>query len=501
MTARRVPDAEAVLFGDVRYTYAELDAAVDRMAAVLRDAGLAQGDRCAVMATNSDRFVLAFYAALRLGGIVVPVNPALAPPEVAYLLADSGATVFVFDPAVAPTADTALQDRAASLRRTFCLGTADGHDDLLALAAAADGAGVEDVPAEDDDALIMYTSGTTGKPKGALFDHHRILWAAVIFISACGERVGDRFLHVAPLYHSAELIIMLVPGTMIGAQHVILSGFDPGTVLETMEEHRITMFFGVPTMFQFMLRHPSLGSRDLTAWRTGLFGAAPMPPSAVRQLVTALPHVEFMQLCGQTEAGPGGIYASAAQVAERPDASGRQALPFTEVRVVDLEGRDVAPGEVGEMILRGESIMKEYWRTPEATADTLRGGWLHTGDLTRVDPDGYLTVVDRLKDLIITGGRNVYSVEVEGALAAHPDVADCAVVARPHPDYGESIVAVVTPREGAQLTLENVRAFLVGRIAEYKMPHDLVIGSVPRNPSGKILKHRLREAVLAEPVA
>ena len=500
-TAGRVPDAEAVVFGDVRYTYAELDAAVDRMAAVLRDAGLAKGDRCAIMATNSDRFVLAFYATLRLGGVVVPVNPALAPPEVQYLLADSGATVFAFDPAMAATVNTALADRPGTLRRTFCLGRTDGHDDLLALAAAATPGALPDDVAEDDDALIMYTSGTTGKPKGALFDHHRILWAAVVFISACGERAGDRFLHVAPLYHAAELIIMLVPGTMIGAKHVILAGFDPGAVLDAMEAHRVTMFFGVPTMFQFLLRHPALGSRDLSAWRTGLFGAAPMPPSAVQQLVAALPHVEFMQLCGQTEAGPGGIYATATQVAERPDASGRQALPFTEVRVVDLEGRDVAPGEVGEMILRGESIMKEYWRKPDATADTLRDGWLHTGDLTRVDPDGYLTVVDRLKDMIITGGRNVYSVEVEGALAGHPDVLDCAVVARPHPDYGESIVAVVTPREGAEVTLDDLRAFCSGRIADYKIPHDLVIAPVPRNPSGKILKHKLRETVLAEPVA
>jgi acyl-CoA synthetase (AMP-forming)/AMP-acid ligase II len=221
----------------------------------------------------------------------------------------------------------------------------------------------------------------------------------------------------------------------------------------------------------------------------------------VEQLISTLPHVEFMQLCGQTEAGPGGVYQTAAQVAERPDASGRQALPFTEVRVVDLEGRDVAPGEVGEMVLRGESIMKEYWRKPEATADTLRDGWLHTGDLTRVDPDGYLTVVDRLKDMIITGGRNVYSVEVEAALAGHPDIVDCAVVARPHPDYGESIVAVVTPREGAVVTLDDVRAFCAGRIADFKIPHDVVVGAVPRNPSGKILKHRLRDAVLAEPVA
>jgi acyl-CoA synthetase (AMP-forming)/AMP-acid ligase II len=320
-------------------------------------------------------------------------------------------------------------------------------------------------------------------------------------ISACGMRAGDRFLHVAPLYHAAELNIMLVPGTMLGATHVVLPRFDPAAVLAAMESERITMFFGVPTMFQFLLRSPDLADRDLSAWRTGLFGAAPMPPSAVAQLLSALPHVEFMQLCGQTEAGPGGIYSTAAQVAARPDSSGHQAAPFTEVRVVDADDRDVAPGEVGEMLLRGESVMKEYWGKPEETAQALRGGWLHTGDLTRVDPDGTMTIVDRLKDMIITGGRNVYSVEVEGALAAHPDVVDCAVVARPHPDYGESIVAVVTPRDGTAPTLEELRAFCAGRIAEFKLPHDVVLGPVPRNPSGKILKHRLRDLVVREVAA
>lgn len=261
------------------------------------------------------------------------------------------------------------------------------------------------------------------------------------------------------------------------------------------------MFFGVPTMFQFLLRAPELATRDLSPWRTGLFGAAPMPPSAVQQLLGALPHVEFMQLCGQTEGGPGGIYSTAAQVAERPDSSGHQALPFTEVRIAGPDDEPVAPGEVGEMLLRGESVMKEYWRKPAETADALRGGWLHTGDLTRLDADGAMTIVDRLKDLIITGGRNVYSVEVEAAVAAHPDVLDCAVVARPHPDYGESIVAVVTPREGATLTLDELREFCAGRIADFKLPHDLVIGTVPRNPSGKILKHQLRAAVAREAVA
>jgi fatty-acyl-CoA synthase len=495
-TARRVPGDPALAFGDRAYTYAELDAAVDRAASALAGLGLRRGDRFALMATNSDRFVVAFYAALRCGAIVVPVNPASAPPEIAYLLEDSGAAVFAFDPAVVAAVTMALE--AGPTPMAVALGVAEGFADLTELAAPAPEEEEEEVtPAvsETDDALILYTSGTTGRPKGALFDHHRVMWAGFTFVASCGMRAGDRFLHVAPLYHAAELGIMLIPGTMIGAKHVILPRFDPATVLDTLESEQITMFFGVPTMYQFLLRLPDLADRDLSCWRTGLFGAAPMPASAVEQLVTALPQVSFIQLCGQTEGGPGGVYCDAEQVKARPDASGRQALPFTEARVADPEGHDIGPGGVGELLLRGESVMKGYWNKPAETAEALRSGWLHTGDLARVDADGYLTLVDRLKDMIITGGHNVYSIEVEGALAAHPDVADVAVVGRLHPDYGESIVAVITPRDGATITLDDIRAFLRDRLTEYKIPHYVITGTIPRNASGKVLKHRLRKAV------
>jgi acyl-CoA synthetase (AMP-forming)/AMP-acid ligase II len=447
------------------------------------------------MAPNSDAFVVAYYAALRLGAILVPINPALAPPELRYLLEDSGATVFVHDPAVSSTVDAT---RAAGLPETT--------EHLLSLPELADQAetSVVEMPdtiTESDDALILYTSGTTGKPKGALLDHHRVMWANVVFVAACGMRVGDRFLHVAPLYHAAELCVMLMPGTMIGATHIVMPGFDPGKVLDALESERITMFFGVPTMFQFLLRQPDATRRNLSAWRTGLFGAAPMPASAVERLITTWPNVNFMQLCGQTEGGPGGIYCDVQQVKARPDASGRQALPFTEARVVDALGNQVEPGGIGELILRGETIMKGYWNKPAETSETLHDGWLHTGDLARIDADGYLTLVDRLKDMIITGGLNVYSVEVENVLAAHPDIADVAVVGRPHPDYGESIVAVVTLRAGTSLTLADVKAFCADKIAHYKIPHDLVVGTIPRNPSGKILKHQLRASVAAATVA
>ena len=492
-TARRVPDAEALSFGDNNFTYVQLDEEVERTACALAGLGVAKGDRVALMSTNSDRFIIAFYAAHRIGAIFVPINPSSAPPEIQYLLEDSGAVLFLFDPALTTAVDaTIAKGLPSTCHHVVALSEAGTHPNLLSLAAHSNGSRPQVDIREDDDALILYTSGTTGKPKGALFDHHRSMWVSVNTIATCGMKVGDRFLHVAPLFHAAELCIMLMPGTMLGAKHVVLSGFDPMVVADKLESERITMFFGVPTMFQFLLKVPNLAQRDLSAWRTGLFGAAPMPASAVEQLVTTLPQVEFLQLCGQTEGGPGGIYSNAQQVKDRPDASGRQALPFTECKVVDTKGNEVAPGETGELLLRGETIMKGYWNKPEATAETIVDGWLHTGDVARLDADGYMTLVDRLKDMIITGGHNVYSVEVENALAAHPDIADCAIVSKPHADYGESIVAVVTPVEGATVTLEEIKEFCRERLSHYKVPHELLIRSIPRNPSGKIMKHVIR---------
>ena len=498
MTANRVPQRAALVFGDVRYTYAELDAEVDRVAGVLATHGIGKGDRITLMAANSDRFVVAFYAAHRLGAIFVPINPASAAPELDYLIRDSGAATLIFDAAVTPVVRKALENGLPNSLRTFAMSEIDGFGDLFAMAAAYDGPPIDIAVDESDDAQILYTSGTTGSPKGALFDHHRQLWTAAAMLGTCGMVDGDRFLHVAPLYHAAELCIMLIPGTLVGATHFVHNGFDPANVLDSLERDRITMFFGVPTMYQFLLRRPDLAERDLSAWRTGMFGAAPMPSSAVEQLTETLPHVNFMQLCGQTEAGPSGIFADRDQIRERPDASGRQALILTECRIVDVDGHDIAPGKVGELLLRGESIMKGYWNKPEATAETIVEGWLHTGDLARLDADGYMTLVDRLKDLIITGGRNVYSIEVENAVAAHPDVLDCAVIARGHAEYGESIVAVAVVKTSATLTLDALRKFCGERIAHYKLPHDLILAeSIPRNPSGKILKRQLRERFAA----
>lgn len=489
--ARRMPDREALISSEGRRTYRELDDLVSQAANALLEAGAKKGQRLALMSPNTEGFVIAFYAAMRLGLIVVPVNPRMAAPEVSYLLDDSEAHCFIFDSSLS---DVALQARDEAAHRPGIVLAADRTDNYDSLAVRASSASIEhpDIEvSEDDDAEILYTSGTTGRPKGVLLDQHRVVWVGVTMNMGVGMRDGESMLHVAPLYHSAELNLFLNGGMIVGAKHVLLPEFDPGTVLQTMESERITAFFGVPTMYQFMLAHPDFSARDLSAWRIGMFGAAPMPPAFIEKLVAAAPDVNLYNLCGPTEAGPGGIALGPDDMLRRPGANG-WAFLNTEARVVDESGSDVDPGQTGEVIFRGEGMMKRYWNKPEATAQTIRDGWLYTGDVARIDADGCMTLVDRKKDMIITGGMNVCSVEVENALASHPDVMDCAVVGMPHPRYGESIVAVVTPRDGTEPTLEDVREHVKTQIADYKAPHRLVLDVVPRNPSGKIVKHKLR---------
>lgn len=493
VTAARCPQREALVFGQRRRTYRELHKEVERTAAALAAHGVVPGDRVLLMSSNSDAFVIAAYAVLRTGAILSPANPRNAAPELAHQLNDSEAAALLYAPEHAGVVAGGVE-RAASSAVTLSLPE-------LAEAAEHDHPTVAQVVDEFDDALLLYTSGTTGTAKGALFDHHKALWVGVSMGGVAGYRDGDRTLHVCPLYHAAQLTLMLLAGTSLAMTHVVLAGFDAAAVADTMARERISVFFGVPTMYQFLLRLPDFTERDLSGWRVGLFGAAPMPADTARALAETLPTVGLYQLCGQTEAGPGGVYAGPADVAARPDASGRYALPHSEARVATLDGVDIAAGEVGELILRGESVMKGYWNRPEATAETIRDGWLHTGDLAVRDAEGYITLIDRLKDVIITGGQNVYSAEVENALAGHPDLLDVAVIGVPHPDYGQSILAVIVPREGAEPTLQALRAWAKERIADYKAPHALLVHPIPRNPSGKIQKHVLRDEVAQQTVA
>jgi fatty-acyl-CoA synthase/feruloyl-CoA synthase len=486
--ARRVPDRAAIIAGDQRWTWRELDAQVARVAGTLERAGLGKGDRFGIVADNSPGFLISMFAASRLGAIVVPINTRLAVPEVEHILGDSGCAI------IAVSCDHLLRitEAVKTLRpKVFALGPNSEHPDLLDVSGSA-ATVANNRAGESDDAFIVYTSGTTGRPKGVLLDHHRAVWAAMAQIVSLGLRDGDRYLHLAPLYHSGG-VVFLNAVTLLGGTHILISAFEPHEVLMTIEQEHVNVLLGVPTMYQFLLRHPDIDRRDLSTWRIGVFGAAPMPSTAVETMLSKLPHVRFYQQCGQTEAGPTGIYSTSEQVRAEPDSSGHLAQPFIEARVVGPDGADVTPGAIGELVLRGEPIMKGYWENPAATNATIRDGWLHTGDLFLVSPNGSMKLVDRLKDVIITGGRNVYSAEVEQVLLLHPDIIDCAVIGRPHPDWGATVVTVITPRAGAQITAEQVRRHCRTMIADYKIPREIVLGPIPRNASGKVRKNHLRE--------
>ncbi|MFE3059914.1 class I adenylate-forming enzyme family protein, partial [Nocardia sp. NPDC059239] len=419
----------------------------------------------------------------------------LAAPEIAHVLADSAPRVLVYAAALRDVVETACTGATA----TPCLFGLDGDGEHSNLLTAGDelAAVTRDRSVESDDAFITYTSGTTGRPKGVLIDHHRAVWAAMAQIVSLGLRDGDRYLHLPPLYHAGGAVFLNAT-TLLGGTNVLVDRFEPDAVLDAIDQFGVTALLAVPTMYRFMLRHNELAQRDLSTWRIGVFGAAPMPERTVEALLDAFPSVEFFQQCGQTEAGPSGIYSTMAQVRSQPDSSGHLAQPFITARVIDDLGRDVETGAVGELILAGEPIMKGYWGRPAETREALISGWLYTGDLVEVMDDGGMRVVDRRKDVILSGGRNIYSAEVEQALAGHPAVADCAVVGVPHPDWGETVVAVVDPVDGARPTLEELRDHCAGLIADYKLPRRLVLGPVPRNAAGKIPKHTVR-AMLTEP--
>jgi fatty-acyl-CoA synthase/feruloyl-CoA synthase len=496
LNANRVGEREAIVAAERRWTWRELESDIAAAAAALLTFGLRKHDRIAILSANSPEFILASHAASRLGAIVVPVNTRLAAPEIAHILADSGATVLAFNSAQAELAEAA--GRMAEAVTLLSLGSSARHPDLLA-GEYRDAAVHEDRAVEQDDAFILYTSGTTGKPKGVLLDHHRAVWAAMAQIVSLGLRDGDRYLHLAPMYHSGGMTFLNAT-TLVGGTHIVVPKFDPRTVLDTIERHRATWLFAVPTMYQQILHCHEHKRADLKSWRVGIFGAAPMPAAAIERLLAAFPDVAFFQQCGQTEAGPTGIYSTMDQVRSRPQSSGHLAQPFVEARVVDVHGNDTPPGEVGELVFRGEAVTKGYWNQPQATQEVIRDGWLHTGDLMQVYDDGAMRLVDRLRDVIITGGRNVYSAEVELAIADHPQVVDVAVIGRPDPEWGETVVAFITAADGSDVTPASIRQHCASRIADYKIPREFIFAAIPRNGAGKVQKHLLRTELSANRV-
>ena len=490
--AHEKPGAVYLRFEGVSITWSQLHVRVAAVAAALRRRGVRAGDRVAIMMTNRPEFLETMFAANALGAIVVPVNFRLAPEEIAFILTDSGASLLVVEETTGAAAASA---RAACGHRTgfVSVGDVEGADPYFPPSPGPDEPPAADVP-EDSPALIMYTSGTTGRPKGAVLSHQNLQCQSLTLIRSW--RLFDDHevnLCASPLFHIAS-IGAIAPMLLIGGTTVLLpsGGFTSAAALDLMEAERITSVFLVPAQWQLLCADPSLASRDLSALKTMSWGAAPATTSLLTRMAEAFPGVTNVAVFGQTEMSPVTCALSGTDALRKIGSVG-QPVSIVAARIVDDDMRDVPPGEVGEIVYRGPSVMSGYWQNPEATAEAFRGGWFHSGDLVRADEEGFLYVVDRKKDMIITGGENVYCAEVENALAAHPAVAELAVIGTPHDRWGETPAAIAVLLPGASLTLGELREWGTARLARYKLPTVLhVVDGLPRNASGKVMKSALR---------
>ncbi len=493
--ARMLPHKEALVYEDRRFTWFEVNERVNAIANTLIELGLKKGDKVAMWMFNTDYFVFVFYGIVKAGGVAVPVNFRLAPPEAEYIFDHCDAVALVFDDVFEP-AMREMKPRLGKIKRFLSAGAGsfDGFDAVSSVMHKGKRQEPRVPVDEFDESEIIYTSGTTGRPKGAVLTHHNQMMLTTSMTSLIAINPRDRILHTAPLFHSAELNLYLNPGTYLGSTHVVVRDFVPNKILSLIEKEKITQFFGAPVMYMYMMAVPDFDKYDISSVRYYGYGAAPMAAESVRQMIDKFKSTSFFCLCGFTEAGPGGIALLPEEQIRKAGAGGKYIVNM-ESRIADDKGVTITkPGVVGELCIKGDTIMKGYYKNPEATAEAIRDGWVYAGDLAVMDDEGYITLVDRKKDMIITGGENVYSKEVEDAIYEHPSVQEAAIIGIPDPRWGETVMAVVAPKQGKTLELDELRKFLGSRIADFKIPRLLeVMPALPKNVSGKVLKYKLRE--------
>ncbi|MGE0349932.1 acyl-CoA synthetase [Hydrogenophaga sp.] len=496
-TALRLPTKTAIVCGDTQWTYAEFDALVSRLAAGLAGIGVAQGDKVAVLARNSHGFAALRFALARRGAVMVPINFMLKADEVAYILRHAGARTLATDSGLADLARAAaaLDTQVAQyvwLPSEDPSGPVAGMHSFDTLAACADP--LPDVTLGSFDlAQIVYTSGTESMPKGAMLTHDAVLWQYVSCVINAEIAEDDRALHALPLYHCAQLDVFFGPAIYIGSNNVITSKPVPDNLLALIERHGITSFFAPPTVWIALLRSPLFDAAKLASLAKGYYGASIMPVEVLKELASRLPAVRLWNLYGQTEIAPLATMLGPDDQLRKPGSCGKAVLNV-ETRVVNDAMQDVAVGEVGEIVHRSPHLMLGYFNDPERTKAAFEGDWFHSGDLAVIDDEGYITVVDRKKDMIKTGGENVASREVEEMIYRLPAVSEVAVIGLPDPKWVEAVTAVIVVKAGQTLTEAEVVAHCNQHMAAFKSPKRVVFtDSLPKNPSGKLLKRDLRQ--------
>jgi fatty-acyl-CoA synthase len=500
-SACRVPDKTAIVYRDSRQSYAELNDTVNRTANALAQRGVTKGDRIALLSHNNHGYVGACFALARLGAVTVPVNFMLSAAEAAFILEHSGATGVIVEQDLLGVAQEAIETAklVGALRVRGVLGGAGpdlpggwepfsawtGHDDAVE----------PDVVIGDDDVLqLLYTSGTESRPKGAMMTSRNLITQYISCIIDGRYEQSDVEIHAMPLFHVAAQHCMLMPGLYLGTTNVILDSPDPATLLATVEREQATKLFCPPTVWISLLEHPDFGARDLSSLKRGYYGASIMPVEVIKELQRRLPDMGLFNFYGQTEMSALALVLPPEDQTQKAGSAGRPALNV-ETMLVDLDDNPVAPGAEGEIVHLSPHTTLGYWNDPDKTADAFRNGWFHSGDIGVMDADGYITVVDRMKDMIKTGGENVASREVEEVLYQHASVAEVAVIGIAHPKWIEAVVAAVVPCEGHRIDTDELAVFCRARLSGYKTPkHFEVVDTLPKSASGKILKRDLRTA-------
>ncbi|MBI3328871.1 MAG: long-chain-fatty-acid--CoA ligase [Nitrospinae bacterium] len=492
----------AAVCGTTRLTYQEVAERVRRLCGALHGLGIKKGDRLAVLMYNCHRYLELYYATAEMGALIVPLNIRLSGGEIAYILNDSASNTLFVSPEFLPLLSE-IRDDLPCLQHGIVTGDAPppaGWHDYEHLLATAESSFHTNPVLPEDLAGLFYTSGTTGYPKGVMLSHANLMANAYHILAGRLWQEGDVYLHACPMFHLADGPTSHAI-TWVGGTHVIIPGFKPDIALEVMERERVTVTLLIPTMVNFLINHPEVHTRDLRTLRNITYGGAPMPGELVRRAMQTLP-CTFRQAYGLTETSPLlTVLPPEQHVLEGPPAQVRRMLSCgrevvgVRVRVVNEQGQEVQPGEVGEIIAKGPNIMVGYWNKPKETAEVLREGWLYTGDLATVDDEGYIYIVDRKKDMIITGGENVFSTEVENALYMHPAILEAAVVGVPDEKWGEAIKAIVMLKPGMLATEGEIVEHCRARIAHFKVPRsvDFFDDALPKSGSGKILKRELRE--------
>lgn len=479
----------AIVHGERRLTYEVFADRIDRLANALRARGVVKGDRVAYLGDNHPDFLVTFFACGVLGALFVPLNTRLAPRELEYMIEDSGARVLILHEESRPLARAAAWASGVE-HRIVVDGEAESPaveaiDDVLASSA---GPVAEVEVSLDDPAMILYTSGTTGRPKGAVLTHGNLTWNALNVLVDYDITSDERALMIAPMFHVAALGMGALPTLLKGGALVLQQKVDPGAVLGAIEQHRITSLSGVPTTFQMLAEHPDWPSTDLSSVCKLTCGGSSVPLRVIEAYEARGLH--FSSGYGMTETAPGATALPYRKAREHLGSSGLAHF-FTDIRVVGADGVPVAPGEAGEIEISGPNVMKEYWLRPDATRDSHRDGWFRSGDVGVLDDEGYLTISDRLKDMIISGAENIYPAEIEQLIMERPEVHSVAVVGVPDDRWGEVPIAVVVKR--SEITAAEILEHLTGRLAKYKIPRDVIfVEDLPRTASGKIRKRDLR---------